>query len=72
MSNQNLSPDLSQDSGQDIDLLETQEWLDALESVLEVEGPERAHFLIEQMIEKVRRSGVNLPHSSNTNRAFRK
>jgi len=51
---------------QDIDQLETQEWLDALESVLEVEGPERAHFLIEQMIEKVRRSGVNLPHSSNT------
>jgi pyruvate dehydrogenase E1 component len=62
MSNQNLS----KSSEQDIDLLETQEWLDALESVLEVEGPERAHFLIEQMIEKVRRSGVNLPHSSNT------
>ena len=62
MSNQNLN----QGSDQDIDQLETQEWLDALESVLEIEGPERAHFLLEQMIEKVRRSGVNLPHSSNT------
>ena len=51
---------------QDIDQQETQEWLEALDSVLEVEGPERAHFLIEKMIEKVRRSGVNLPHSSNT------
>ena len=62
MSNQNSG----QSYGQDIDQLETQEWLDALDSVLEMEGPERAHFLIEQLIEKVRRSGVNLPHSSNT------
>ena len=51
---------------QDIDQQETQEWLDALSAVLEVEGPERAHFLLEKMIDKVRRSGVNLPHSSNT------
>ncbi len=55
-----------QNHEQDIDQQETQEWLEALESVLELEGPERAHFIIEQMIEKVRRSGVNLPHSSNT------
>jgi len=51
---------------QDIDQQETQEWLDALEAVLENEGPERAHFLMEQMIDQIRRSGVNLPHSSNT------
>ena len=50
----------------DTDQLETQEWLDALASVLENEGPERAHFLMEQMIDNLRRSGVNLPHSSNT------
>ena len=62
MSNQNSS----QTHDQDIDQLETQEWLDALDSVLEIEGPERAHFLIGQLIEKVRRSGVNLAHSSNT------
>jgi len=36
----------------DPDPQETQEWLDALESVLENEGAERAHFLIEQLIDK--------------------
>ena len=51
---------------QDIDQLETQEWLEALEAVLETEGVERAHYLLEQMIDQMRRSGVNLPHSSNT------
>ena len=50
----------------DSDQIETQEWLDALASVLETEGPERAHFLMEQMIDNLRRSGVNLPHSSTT------
>jgi len=50
----------------DTDQLETQEWMDALASVLENEGPERAHFLMEQMMDNLRRSGVNLPHSSNT------
>lgn len=62
MSNQNIRPTLEQDTDQQ----ETQEWLEALESVLETQGPERAHFLLEQMMDKVRRSGVNLPHSSNT------
>ena len=51
---------------QDIDQQETQEWLDALDGVLEAEGVERAHFLLEQLIDKVRRSGANLPHSANT------
>ena len=32
---------------QDVDTQETQEWLDALEGVLDAEGPERAHFLLE-------------------------
>ncbi|MFK5985436.1 MAG: pyruvate dehydrogenase (acetyl-transferring), homodimeric type [Pseudomonadota bacterium] len=50
----------------DIDPQETGEWLDALKSVLETDGAERAHYIIEKMIDKVRRSGVHLPHSSNT------
>jgi len=50
----------------DVDQIETQEWLDALSAVLETEGVERAHFLLEQLIDHLRRSGVNLPHSSNT------
>src|SRR6185312_3292351 len=50
----------------DIDPQETREWLDALEGVLEAEGPDRAHFLIEQLIDKARRSGAFLPFSANT------
>ncbi|NCW25697.1 MAG: pyruvate dehydrogenase (acetyl-transferring), homodimeric type, partial [Betaproteobacteria bacterium] len=50
----------------DLDPLETQEWLDALESVLHAEGPERAHYLIERMIELARRSGGYIPFSPNT------
>ncbi len=50
----------------DIDPQETQEWLDALEAVLENEGTERAHFLLERLIDKARRSGAYLPFSANT------
>ncbi|HNC40608.1 MAG TPA: pyruvate dehydrogenase (acetyl-transferring), homodimeric type, partial [Nitrosomonas sp.] len=50
----------------DIDPQETQEWLDALESVLINEGPERAHYLLERLVEKARRSGAYLPYSANT------
>ena len=50
----------------DIDPQETREWLDALEGVLEREGPERAHFLIEHLIDRARRSGAYLPFSANT------
>lgn len=51
---------------QESDPQETQEWLEAIESVIEIEGAERAHFLIERLIDRARRSGVNLPYSSNT------
>ena len=50
----------------DIDPQETREWLEALDGVLEAEGPDRAHFLIEQLIDKARRSGAYLPFSANT------
>ncbi|WP_300086713.1 pyruvate dehydrogenase (acetyl-transferring), homodimeric type [uncultured Nitrosomonas sp.] len=50
----------------DIDPQETQEWLDALETVLVNEGAERAHFLLEKLVEKARRSGTYLPYSANT------
>ncbi len=50
----------------DPDPQETQEWLDALEAVLEREGPDRAHYLLEKLIEKARRSGAYLPYSANT------
>ena len=50
----------------DNDPQETQEWLDALESIIEVEGGEKAHHILEKLIDMARRSGVNLPYSSNT------
>ena len=50
----------------DLDPQETQEWLDALNAVMEEEGADRAHFLLESLIDKARRSGVHLPHKSTT------
>jgi len=50
----------------DIDPEETQEWLESLDSVLEREGPQRAHFLLERLIDKTRRSGAYLPFSAKT------
>ncbi|MCH9705782.1 MAG: pyruvate dehydrogenase (acetyl-transferring), homodimeric type [Proteobacteria bacterium] len=50
----------------DIDAEETREWQDALDTVLANEGPERAHFLLEKLIDQARRNGTYLPYSANT------
>ncbi len=50
----------------DIDPVETKEWLESIDSVLAQHGPERAHFLLNQMIDFARRSGAYLPYSPNT------
>ena len=50
----------------DPDVTETQEWLDALEGVLAREGPQRAHYLLEKLVEKARLSGAYIPFSPNT------
>jgi pyruvate dehydrogenase E1 component len=50
----------------DIDPTETREWVESIDSVLRQHGPERAHFLLNQMIEFSRRSGAYLPYSPNT------
>ena len=50
----------------DVDPQETREWLEALDGVLEAAGPERAHFLLETLVDKARRSGAHLPYSANT------
>ncbi|HYG87776.1 MAG TPA: pyruvate dehydrogenase (acetyl-transferring), homodimeric type [Azospirillum sp.] len=50
----------------DADPLETQEWRDALDSVLEFEGPERTHFLLGQLVVEARRRGAPVPYSANT------
>ncbi|HYD43121.1 MAG TPA: pyruvate dehydrogenase (acetyl-transferring), homodimeric type [Anaeromyxobacter sp.] len=50
----------------DVDPQETREWLEALEGVLEREGPERARYLIQTLIDRSRRSGSYLPFSATT------
>ncbi|HXG28042.1 MAG TPA: pyruvate dehydrogenase (acetyl-transferring), homodimeric type, partial [Nevskiales bacterium] len=50
----------------DLDPTETREWIEALDAVLEREGPERAHFLLEALIERARRSGAFIPFSPHT------
>lgn len=45
----------------DLDPIETQEWLAALRSVVKHEGPERAKYILQQLIERARSTGVDLP-----------
>jgi pyruvate dehydrogenase E1 component len=50
----------------DADPQETREWLEALHSVLEREGPGRANFLLERLVEKARSHGAYIPYNANT------
>ena len=50
----------------DTDPLETQEWLESLEAVIAREGPDRAHFLLEKLVDYTRRSGGYLPYDATT------
>jgi pyruvate dehydrogenase E1 component len=49
----------------DADPLETTDWREALESVVAFEGPDRAHFLLDELME-ARRQGAKVPYSANT------
>ena len=51
---------------QDLDPLETREWLDALDSVVMFDGADRATFLLDELLGGARRSGVPAPYSANT------
>ncbi len=50
----------------DYDTEETREWMDALSAVIEKEGAERAHFLLENLLEHARQASIDLPFSANT------
>ncbi len=50
----------------DNDAQETQEWLEAIDSVMREEGTDRAHFLLEKLIARARSAGAYLPYSANT------
>lgn len=50
----------------DVDPIETQEWLEALDSVLEKEGEDRAHYLLTRLARRASRAGTQLPYSITT------
>ena len=50
----------------DNDTQETREWMDALSAVIEANGPERAHYLLEQLMEHARQSSIDMPFSATT------
>jgi pyruvate dehydrogenase E1 component len=51
---------------QDLDPVETREWLESIDSVLKTHGAERAHFILDLLIDYARRSGAYLPFKPNT------
>ncbi|MGX2956284.1 pyruvate dehydrogenase (acetyl-transferring), homodimeric type [Ursidibacter arcticus] len=50
----------------DVDPIETQDWLQALDSLVREEGIERAQYIVEQLIDKARLKGVSLPTGTTT------
>ncbi len=46
---------------QDLDPVETREWIEALSAVIGVDGAERAHFILERLVDETRRAGGHLP-----------
>ena len=44
---------------QDVDPIETQEWLDSLHAVLQHEGAARASYLLDQLTDEAQRAGLN-------------
>ena len=54
------------DIHRDPDPQETTEWLDSLKAVVAVRGPERANFLLGQLLEEARRDGLFIPQTLTT------
>ena len=50
----------------DKDPVETEEWIQAMQSVLRTEGPERAQYLLRQLSLTMTETGVRLPYAINT------
>ena len=50
----------------DINPEETNEWIEALENIIEEGGPKRAHYILEKLIDKARRKGTYLPFRATT------
>ncbi|MFT5571920.1 MAG: pyruvate dehydrogenase E1 component [Cryomorphaceae bacterium] len=50
----------------DIDAQETQEWVDALQSVIDADGSDRARYLLKELADAARQAGAQLPYGLNT------
>ena len=50
----------------DIDPLETKDWIESLSALIEEKGNDRAHYIIEKLINYSRVSGIKIPFSANT------
>ena len=51
---------------QDLDPTETREWVESLDAVITHDGTDRAHYLLERMVESTRRAGGYLPFDPTT------
>ena len=60
MSTENTAPQT------DIDSQETIEWVQALQSVIEADGSDRARFLLRELADVAREAGAQLPYGLNT------
>ena len=50
----------------DNDPLETQDWIESLNAVIQKQGNQRAHYLIKELINKAYMEGANIPYTQNT------
>lgn len=57
---------MTTNSKKDIDPIETQEWIDALDSILNIEGHERTEFIVEKLIAHAQSMGVKIPNTIHT------
>ncbi|MDA7427405.1 pyruvate dehydrogenase (acetyl-transferring), homodimeric type [Primorskyibacter aestuariivivens] len=54
------------DQSHDIDPVESQEWQDAVQDVIERDGANRAHYLLDKAVQQARAAGATLPFSATT------
>ncbi len=57
---------MSEPENTNIDIEETREWLESLEAVIERDGPQRAHDILEALIDRSRHGGVHIPFDATT------
>src|SRR4051795_6910006 len=60
------SPGSGSENGTDIDPAETSEWLEALDAVVEHDGPDRARHLLRRVVERAQHAGTGTIGTLNT------